>query len=72
MHLLGLQRALPGTRYASLTKCLPMMRAVKDDNELMRLAAGAAADSTYGEITAAELFGALLASLQEPSCCDVD
>ena len=28
-----------------------MMRAVKDDNELMRLAAaGAAADSTYGEI----------------------
>jgi Xaa-Pro aminopeptidase len=28
-----------------------MMRAVKDNNELMRLtAAGAAADSTYGEI----------------------
>jgi D-alanyl-D-alanine dipeptidase len=51
MHLLGLQRALPRTRYASLTECLPMMRAVKDDNELMRLAAaGAAADSTYGEI----------------------
>ena len=51
MHLLGLQRALPGSRYRSLTECLPMMRAVKDDNELMRLAAaGAAADSTYGEI----------------------
>ena len=51
MHLLGLQRALPASRYQSLTECLPMMRAVKDDNELMRLAAaGAAADSTYGEI----------------------
>jgi Xaa-Pro aminopeptidase len=51
MHLLGLQRALPRSRYRSLTDCLPMMRAVKDDNELMRLAAaGAAADSTYGEI----------------------
>jgi Xaa-Pro aminopeptidase len=51
MHLLGLQRALPGSRYRSLTECLPMMRAVKDDNELMRLAAaGSAADSTYSEI----------------------
>jgi Xaa-Pro aminopeptidase len=51
MHLLGLQRALPRSRYRSLTECLPMMRAVKDDNELLRLsAAGAAADSTYGEI----------------------
>ncbi len=51
MHLLGLQRALPRSRYRSLTECLPMMRAVKDDNELQRLtAAGAAADSTYGEI----------------------
>jgi Xaa-Pro aminopeptidase len=51
IHLLGLQRARPGSRYRSLTECLPMMRAVKDDNELMRLtAAGDAADSTYGEI----------------------
>jgi len=51
MHLLGLQRALPRSSYRSLTESLPMMRAVKDDNELMRLAAaGAAADSTYGEI----------------------
>jgi Xaa-Pro aminopeptidase len=51
MHLLGLQRARPGSRYRSLTECLPMMRAVKDDNELMRLtAAGDAADSTYREI----------------------
>jgi Xaa-Pro aminopeptidase len=51
MHLLGLQRVLPGSRYRSLTECLPMMRAAKDDNELMRLAAaGEAADATYGEI----------------------
>jgi Xaa-Pro aminopeptidase len=51
MHVLGLQRALPQSSYRSLTECLPMMRAVKDNNELMRLAAaGAAADSAYGEI----------------------
>lgn len=51
MHLLGLQRALPQSSYRSLTECLPMMRAVKDDNELTRLAAaGSAADATYSEI----------------------
>jgi Xaa-Pro aminopeptidase len=51
MHLLGLQRVLPKSSYRSVTEILPMMRAVKDDNELMRLAAaGAAADLTYGEI----------------------
>jgi Xaa-Pro aminopeptidase len=51
LHLLGLQSSLPGTAYRSLTECLPMMRAVKDADELARLsAAGAAADATYGEI----------------------
>jgi Xaa-Pro aminopeptidase len=51
MHLLGLQRVLPRSRYRSLTESLPMMRAVKYDNELMRLAAAAAAaDSAYEEI----------------------
>ena len=51
MHLLGLQTALSGSTYHSLTQRLPMLRAVKDDNELARLtAAGAAADATYGEI----------------------
>jgi Xaa-Pro aminopeptidase len=50
-HLLGLQRALPGTGYVSLTEGLPMLRAVKDAAELDRLAAaGAGADATYGEI----------------------
>ena len=51
LHLLGLQRALPDTRYRSLSECLPMLRAVKDADELARLAlAGAAADATYTEI----------------------
>jgi Xaa-Pro aminopeptidase len=58
MHLLGLQGALPRSSYRSLTDCLPMMRAVKDDNELMRLAAaGSAADSTYGEIVQRRFVG---------------
>ncbi|MFE0640774.1 M24 family metallopeptidase [Streptomyces sp. NPDC058877] len=51
MHLLGLQKALPGTSYVSLTDALPMLRAVKDAHELARIAAaGAAADQAYGEI----------------------
>ena len=41
MHLLGLQtRAARHRRYASLTDSLPMLRAVKDADELDRLAAG--------------------------------
>ncbi|MGW4567145.1 M24 family metallopeptidase [Streptomyces sp. NPDC004561] len=51
MHLLGLQRTLPGTSYASLTDALPMLRAVKDTAELELLAAaGAAADAAFEEI----------------------
>ncbi|MCX4642435.1 MULTISPECIES: Xaa-Pro peptidase family protein [unclassified Streptomyces] len=51
MHLIGLQKALPDTSYASLTEVLPMLRAVKDAAELERLtAAGEAADATYEEI----------------------
>ncbi|WP_433453335.1 aminopeptidase P family protein [Streptomyces sp. CA-142005] len=51
MHLLGLQRALPETSYASLTDALPMLRAVKDAAELELLAAAAAAaDATFEEI----------------------
>ncbi|MEU0601831.1 aminopeptidase P family protein [Streptomyces sp. NPDC006393] len=51
MHLLGLQRTLPGTSYASLTEALPMLRAVKDPAELRLLAAaGAAADQAFEEI----------------------
>ncbi|MFJ9020426.1 aminopeptidase P family protein [Streptomyces sp. NPDC102259] len=51
MHLLGLQKALPATSYASLTEALPMLRAVKDAAELeLMAAAGAAADATFEEI----------------------
>ncbi|WP_448005178.1 M24 family metallopeptidase [Agromyces bauzanensis] len=51
MHLIGLQSTLPDTRYRALSQGLPMMRAIKDANELARLAmAGAAADATFGEI----------------------
>ncbi|MFJ9665330.1 aminopeptidase P family protein [Streptomyces sp. NPDC101219] len=51
LHLLGLQRALPGTSYASLTEALPMLRAVKDPAELALLAAaGGAADAAFEEI----------------------
>ncbi|MFE2097446.1 aminopeptidase P family protein [Streptomyces sp. PTD9-10] len=51
MHLLGLQRTLPGTSYAALTDALPMLRAVKDAAELELLAAaGAAADAAFEEI----------------------
>ena len=58
MHLLGLQQSLPGPRYRAMTQCLPMLRAVKDDNELSRLAAaGAAADATFHEILGVRFAG---------------
>ncbi len=51
LHLLGLQRAVPGGGYAALTEAVPMLRAVKDAYEVARLAAaGAAADATYEDI----------------------
>jgi D-alanyl-D-alanine dipeptidase len=51
LHLLALQRALPGTSYAALTDALPMLRAVKDAAELELLAAaGAAADAAFEDI----------------------
>jgi Xaa-Pro aminopeptidase len=58
MHLLGLQAALPATSYDAVTAVLPMLRAVKDANELARLeAAGAAADAAYDEILGARFSG---------------
>jgi D-alanyl-D-alanine dipeptidase len=51
LHLLALQRAVPGSSYTSLTEALPMLRAVKDAAELeLMTAAGAAADATFEEI----------------------
>ena len=58
MHLLGLQQVLPATSYHALTQSMPMLRAVKDVNELNRLAlAGAAADATYREIVKVRFTG---------------
>ena len=58
MHLLGLQHAVPGSTYRSLTQSLPMLRAVKDANEIARLAAaGAAADATYEQIVGVRFAG---------------
>jgi D-alanyl-D-alanine dipeptidase len=52
MHLLGLQDILPATTFRALTQSMPMLRAVKDADELARLAlAGQAADATYEEVT---------------------
>lgn len=60
MHLLGMQGVLPGSSYRSMTHSLPMLRAVKDANEIFRLAAaGAAADATYGEILQVPFAGRL-------------
>ncbi|GAA2024784.1 aminopeptidase P family protein [Catenulispora yoronensis] len=60
LHLLGLQEALPDSRYSALTQALPMMRAVKDTAELERLAAaGQAADDTYLEILKVPFAGRL-------------
>ncbi|GAB3061834.1 aminopeptidase P family protein [Intrasporangium mesophilum] len=58
MHLLGLQARLPGSRYRSVTDSLPMMRAVKDADELERLAAaGQAADAAYEQIVTRRFAG---------------
>jgi Xaa-Pro aminopeptidase len=58
LHLLGLQRTLPHTAYRALTDVLPMMRAVKDEAEIARLAAaGAAADAAYEQVLHASFAG---------------
>ena len=58
MHVLGLQRALPESRYVSMTEALPTLRAVKDAEELERLAAaGAAADAVFEETAATRFSG---------------
>jgi Xaa-Pro aminopeptidase len=58
MHLLGLQRQLPQSSYVSMTSDLPMLRAIKDDAEIERLAsAAAAADRTCEEIVKVRFAG---------------
>jgi Xaa-Pro aminopeptidase len=58
MHLVGLQRVLPQASYVSLTESMPMLRAVKDADELARLAeAGASADAAYEQIVGVRFEG---------------
>jgi Xaa-Pro aminopeptidase len=58
MHVLALQKALPESSYVSMTSTLPMLRAIKDDDELARLAAaGAAADASFEQIKEVQFAG---------------
>lgn len=58
MHLIGLQDRLPDSAYVSMTEALPMLRAVKDADELERLtAAGEAADAAFYDIVEAQFAG---------------
>ncbi len=58
MHVLGLQRTLPASSYVSMTTALPMLRAIKDPEEIERLAAaGAAADASLEEIVQVRFAG---------------
>jgi Xaa-Pro aminopeptidase len=58
MHVLALQEVLPGSSYVSMTSTLPMLRAVKDADELARLAAaGAAADACFEELAKGRFAG---------------
>jgi Xaa-Pro aminopeptidase len=51
LHVLALLEALPRASFASMTAALPLLRAVKDADELARMAAaGAAADATFADI----------------------
>ncbi|WP_217163380.1 aminopeptidase P family protein [Streptomyces sp. AC512_CC834] len=51
LHLLRLQKSLPLAAFQPLSAVLPMRRAVKDEHEVARLAAAAAAaDAAYEEI----------------------
>jgi Xaa-Pro aminopeptidase len=51
LHALALQDAAPTAAFASMTAALPLLRAVKDADELARMAAaGAAADATFADI----------------------
>jgi Xaa-Pro aminopeptidase len=58
MHVLALQAAVPDSSYVSMTSSLPMLRAIKDADELERLtAAGAAADASFEDIAGVQFAG---------------
>jgi D-alanyl-D-alanine dipeptidase len=58
MHVLGLQRVLPGSSYVSMTSAMPLLRAIKGEDELERLtAAGEAADASFEDIVGVRFAG---------------
>jgi D-alanyl-D-alanine dipeptidase len=58
VHVLGLQRRLPGSSYVAMTDALPLLRAVKDADELARMAAaGAAVDAAFTDLLAVRFSG---------------
>jgi Xaa-Pro aminopeptidase len=58
MHLLGLQRRLPHSEFVAMTEALPMLRAIKDGDELERMtAAGEAADAAFYDILEVQFAG---------------
>jgi Xaa-Pro aminopeptidase len=57
-HVLGLQRAAPDASFTTIGTAIPLLRAVKDEDELERLrAVGAAADAAFAEIVAVPFEG---------------
>ena len=58
MHLLGLQRSLPDSQYVAMTEALPLLRAIKNADELERMtAAGEAADAAFYDILQVQFAG---------------
>jgi Xaa-Pro aminopeptidase len=58
LQLLGLQQSLPNTHHVSMSSALPTLRAVKDADELERLAAaGKAADACFEELLGVRFAG---------------
>ena len=58
MHVLGLQGRVPDSSYVAMTQALPMLRAVKDADELERLTdAGKAADAAFYDILEVQFSG---------------
>ena len=57
-HLLALERATPGRSFVAAGEALPLLRAVKDAEEIERLrAAGGAADAAFADVLAQPFAG---------------
>jgi D-alanyl-D-alanine dipeptidase len=57
-HLLALERAMPGGSFVAAGEALPLLRAVKDADEIERLrAAGSAADAAFADVIAQPFAG---------------